>query len=170
LAEVFDKSLLTMNFLGYSIQPAGEAAAAESHPSGRFRGMQNACSYGFGKMVELDYERALDKLLGLLRARDFNILFQVDMQEALRQETGTGFRRYMIIGACPQTLARRAFNADSNIGLLLPCNVVVYEEEGDRSRVMAMDPAHVMDLVRAPEVIEAAIEIKEELEALVEMM
>jgi hypothetical protein len=82
--------------------------------------MQNSCSYGFGKTVELDYERALDKLLGLFRARDFHILFQVDMQEALRQESGAGFRRYMIIGACPQALARRAFNADSNIGLLLP--------------------------------------------------
>lgn len=132
--------------------------------------MQNACFYGFGKTVELDYERALDKLLGLFRARDFSILFQVDMQEALRPDTGAGFRRYMIIGACPQTLARQAFNADSNIGLLLPCNVIIYEEEDGRSRVMAMDPAHVMDLVRAPEAIMAAIEIKEELEALVEMM
>lgn len=132
--------------------------------------MQNACSYGFGKTVELDYERALDKLLGLFRARNFNILFQVDMQQALRQDSGSEFRRYMIIGACPQALARRAFNADSNIGLLLPCKVVVYEEEGGRSRIMAMDPAYVMDLVRAPEAIEAAIEIKEELEALVEML
>jgi len=132
--------------------------------------MQNACPYGFGKTVELDYERALDKLLGLFRARGFSILFQVDMQEALRQDTGAGFRRYMIIGACPPAFARRAFNADSNIGLLLPCNVVVYEEEGGRSTVMAMDPAYLMDMVRVPEAIEVAIEIKEEFEALVEMM
>jgi uncharacterized protein (DUF302 family) len=132
--------------------------------------MQNGCSYGFGKTVELDYGRALDRLLGLFRERDFNILFQVDMQQALRQDSGSEFRRYMIIGACPQALARRAFNADSNIGLLLPCNVVVYEEEGGRSRVVAMDPAYVMDLVRAPKAIEAAIELKEELEALIEML
>lgn len=132
--------------------------------------MRNACSYGFGRTVELDYERTLDKLLSLLRARDFHILFQVDMQQALRQDSGTGFRRYMIIGACPQALARRAFNADTNIGLLLPCNVIVYEEEGGRSRVMALDPAYVMDLVRVPEAIEVAIELKEELEALVEML
>jgi uncharacterized protein (DUF302 family) len=132
--------------------------------------MQKACSYGFGKTVELDYERALDKLLGLFRVRDFKILFQVDMQQALRPDSGAGFRRYMIIGACPQALARRAFNADSNIGLLLPCNVVVYEEDGGRSRVMVMDPAYVMDLVRAPEAIEVAIELKEELEALIETL
>lgn len=132
--------------------------------------MQNVCSYGFGKTVELDYEHALDKLFGLFRARDFKILFQVDMQQALRQDSGAGFRRYMIIGACPKALARRAFKADSNIGLLLPCNVVVYEEEGGRSKVMVMDPAYVMDLVRAPEAIEVAIELKEELEALVETL
>lgn len=132
--------------------------------------MRNDCSYGFGKTVELDYERTLDKLLSLLRARDFAILFQVDMQQALRQDSGARFRRYMLIGACPQALARRAFDADVNIGLLLPCNVVVYEEEGGRSRVMAMDPAYVMDLVRVPQAIEVAIELKEELEALVEML
>lgn len=132
--------------------------------------MQNACPYGFGKTVALDYERALDKLLGLFRTRGFNILFKVDMQEALRPDIDAGFRRYMIIGACPQVLARRAFNADRNIGLLLPFNVVVYEEEGGRSTVMAMDPAYLMDLVRVPEAIEVAIEIKEEFESLVEMM
>jgi len=132
--------------------------------------MQNACSYGFGKTIALDYERALDKLLELFRARGFNILFQVDMREALRQEAGPAFRRYMIIGACPPAFARRALNADRNIGLLLPFNVAVYEEEGGRSTVMAMDPAYLMDLVRAPEAIEVAIEIREEFEAIVEMM
>jgi uncharacterized protein (DUF302 family) len=76
----------------------------------------------------------------------------------------------MIVGACPPDFARRAFSADSNIGLLLPCNVIVYEEEGGQSTVMAMDPAYLMDLVRVPEAIEVAIEIREELEALVEMM
>ena len=132
--------------------------------------MQNACPYGFGKTVALDYARALDKLLGLFQERGFSILFQVDMQEALREETGAGFRRYMIIGACPPAFARRAFNADCNIGLLLPCNVVVYEEEGGRSTVMAMDPAYLMDMVRVPEAIEVAIEIREEFEALIERM
>jgi len=132
--------------------------------------MQNGCSYGFGKSIELNYERALEKLLNLFRTRNFDILFQVDMQQALWQGEGAGFRRYMIVGACPSALALRAFNADRNIGLLLPCQVVVYEEDGGRSRIMAMDPAYVMDLVRAPEAIEVAIEIKEELEALVEML
>lgn len=132
--------------------------------------MQQVCSYGFGKTVELDYESALTKVIGLFHARGFSVLFKIDMRETLRQEAGTDFRRYMIIGACPPAFARRAFSADSNIGLLLPCNVIVYEEEGGWSTVMAMDPAYLMDMVRVPEAIEVAIEIKEELEALVEMM
>lgn len=132
--------------------------------------MQSACPYGFGKTVELDYESALSKVIALFHARGFSVLFQVDMREALRQEAGADFRRYMIIGACPPALARRAFGADRNIGLLLPCNVVVYEEEGGRSTVMAMDPAYLMDMVRVPEAIEVAIEIREELEAIVDSM
>jgi uncharacterized protein (DUF302 family) len=132
--------------------------------------MQQACPYGFGKTVELDYESALAKVIGLFREQGFGILFQVDMRETLRQEAGVDFRRYMILGVSHFRLASRAFGADTNIGLLLPCNVVVYEEAGGRSTVMATDPAHLMDLVRAPEAIEVAIEIKAELEALVERM
>lgn len=132
--------------------------------------MQDACPYGFGKTVELDFESALAKLNELFRARGFSILFQVDMQETFRQQAGVDFRRYMIIGACNSRLASRAFDADANIGLLLPCNVIVYEEERGRSTVVAMDPAYLMDLVRVPEAIEVAIEVKEELESLVELM
>ena len=64
----------------------------------------------------------------------------------------------------------RAFGADANIGLLLPCHVVVYEEEGGGSTVMVMDPVYLMDLVRVPEALEAVSQVKEELEALIEMM
>jgi len=132
--------------------------------------MQKSCPYGFGKTVALDYEQALEKLVGLFRERGFNILFQIDMQQTLKQQAGIDFRRYMIVGACHSGLAARAFGADVNIGLLLPCNVIVYEEDGGQSRVMAMDPAYLMDLVRVPAAIEVAIEVKEELEALVELM
>jgi len=129
--------------------------------------MQN-CPYGFGKTVDLGFENALDKLVELFRQRGFGVLFQVDMQDHLRQKAGIDFRRYAIIGACHPGLASRAFCADINIGLLLPCNVIVYEDGEGRSTVMAMDPAYLMDFLRVPEAIEVAIAVKEELEALIE--
>lgn len=132
--------------------------------------MQNACPYGFGKVLDLDFDRALEKLLGLFAERGFRILFQIDMKENMRRELDVEFRRYMIVGACHPALANQAFSADLNIGLLLPCNVIVYEEEGGRSRVMAMDPAYIMDMVRVPKAIEVAIEVKEQLEGIIEQM
>jgi len=147
-----------------------QEAAAGSPAQERSYGMSDACPYGFGKTVALDYEIALSKVLDLLRARGFSVLSQVDMREALRPDSGGGLGRYMIITACSPALARRAFSADSNIGLLFPCNVVVYEEDEGGSTVMAMDPAYLMDLLRVPETIEVAIAIREEFEALIEMI
>jgi len=132
--------------------------------------MQMPCPYGFGKTVNLGFENALARLVELFRQRGFGVLFQVDMQEHLRLKAGIDFRRYMIVGACHPGLASRAFGADLNIGLLLPCNVVVYEEGDESSTVMAMDPAYLMDLLRVPEAVEVAIEVKDELESLIEAM
>jgi len=131
--------------------------------------MQN-CPYGFGKTLNLGFEDALARLVELFRQRGFGILFQVDMQGHLQQKVGLDFRRYEIVGACHPDLASRAFCADLNIGLLLPCSVIVYEEEGGQSTVMAMDPAYLMDFLRVPEAIEVAMAVKEELEALIEMI
>jgi len=131
--------------------------------------MQN-CPYGFGKTVDLEFDEALSRLVELFRQRGFGILFQVDMQKHLRQEASVDFRRYMIVGACHPGLASRAFSADRNIGLLLPCNVIVYEEVEGKSTIMAMDPAYLMDFLRVPEAIEVAMAVKEELETLVETL
>lgn len=132
--------------------------------------MEHPCRYGIGKTVALDFSRAVAMVVTMLEAKGFQILFRVDMQEFLRSEAGADPRPYVILGACKPELAQRAFSADRNVGLLLPCKVVIYEEGEGRSRVMAMDPAWLMDLVRAPEVIEVAIAVKEEVEDLVEQL
>ncbi len=131
--------------------------------------MEYPCRYGIGKKVALDFNQTVSKVVAMLEAKGFRIQFRVDMQEFLSREACVDARPYVILGACKPELARRAFAADPNIGLLLPCRVVVYEEEGG-SRVMAMDPAWLMDLVRAPEVVEVAIAVKEEVEDLVERL
>ena len=102
--------------------------------------------YGFGVKVALPYEAAVQRTTELLKEEGFGILTRIDVQQTLREKLGVGFRRYVILGACNPPLAHRAFQAELNIGLLLPCNVAVYEDEGG-SAVTFMDPAAAMGFV-----------------------
>jgi uncharacterized protein (DUF302 family) len=102
--------------------------------------------YGFGVTVALDYDAAVQRTTELLKEEGFGILTRIDVQQTLREKLGVEFRRYVILGACNPPLAHRAFEAELNIGLLLPCNVAVYEDETG-SVVTFMDPAAAMGFV-----------------------
>jgi uncharacterized protein (DUF302 family) len=102
--------------------------------------------YGFGAKVALPYEQAVQRTTELLKEEGFGVLTRIDVQQTLRERLGVEFRRYVILGVCNPPLAHRAFEAELNIGLLLPCNVAVYEDEGG-SVVAFMDPAAAMSVV-----------------------
>jgi uncharacterized protein (DUF302 family) len=102
--------------------------------------------YGFGVKVALPWDAAVQRTTELLKEEGFGILTRIDVQQTLQEKLGVGFRRYVILGACNPPLAHRAFQAELNIGLLLPCNVAVYEDEGG-SVVAFMDPAAAMGFV-----------------------
>jgi uncharacterized protein (DUF302 family) len=102
--------------------------------------------YGFGVKVTLPYEAAVQRATELLKEEGFGVLTRIDVQQTLREKLGVDFRRYVILGACNPPLAHRAFQSELNIGLLLPCNVAVYEDEGG-SVVAFMDPAAAMGFV-----------------------
>lgn len=128
--------------------------------------MPSSCSYGFGKTVALEFPAAVAKVKSLLAAHGFATLSSIDLQQHLQANLGIRFRRYLILGACNANFAYQAFSADANIGLLLPCNVIIYETDAGEVRVMAMDPVQIMEMVRNPEVVEVAIEVREQFEAL----
>jgi uncharacterized protein (DUF302 family) len=96
--------------------------------------------FGIRKKTGLTYDEALAKVPDLLKAEGFGILTQIDVRETLQQKIGVDFRRYKILGACNPLLAHRALTAVTEIGVMLPCNVIVYEGDDGKAVVTAVDP------------------------------
>jgi uncharacterized protein (DUF302 family) len=103
--------------------------------------------YGLRVAIDADYDAAVDRVTTALKAEGFGVLTTIDVKQTLKQKIDRDFRRYVILGACNPVLADRALHAELEVGLLLPCNVVVYEEEPGRSVVAAMAPVPAMSMV-----------------------
>jgi uncharacterized protein (DUF302 family) len=105
--------------------------------------------FNYGMMVELptDFDTALDEVTSRLSDEGFGVLTEIDVKSTLKKKLDVDFPRYRILGACNPKLAYEAMTAEPNIGLLLPCNVVVSEIDEDHTRVTAMDPQPVLALV-----------------------
>ena len=102
--------------------------------------------YGMRKTLDLPFEEALEKITGLLKEQGFGVLTKIDMQATLKEKLGVDIRRYVILGACNPNLAQQALREELEIGLLLPCNVIVYETDDHRSTVSAVDPRMMMSV------------------------
>jgi uncharacterized protein (DUF302 family) len=94
---------------------------------------------GIQRTVSIGYEEVLAKLPDILKTEGFGVLTEIDVRDTLRAKLGVEFRRYKILGACNPPLAHRALQTELGAGVMLPCNVVVYED-GDRTVVTAVDP------------------------------
>jgi uncharacterized protein (DUF302 family) len=103
-------------------------------------------SYGFSKAVSLPYEQAIEKVTEELKKEGFGILTTIDVRDTLKKKLDVDFNKYVILGACNPPFAHKALVAEEQIGLLLPCNVIVYEKNG-RTTVAAFDPMTMATLV-----------------------
>lgn len=119
-------------------------------------------SYGFGTRVSLPFAEAVERTKAALKQQGFGVLTEIDVQQTLQAKLGADFRPYVILGACNPPLAHRALSTELHLGLLLPCNVVVYAVEGG-SMVEAMDPEPVLGLVQNPALGPIAQEVKQRL-------
>jgi uncharacterized protein (DUF302 family) len=93
--------------------------------------MSTSRDYAFQATIKSSYDDTLEKLGAALKEEGFGILTSLNMQAILKEKLGAAFRRYSILGACNPPLAQRALERDLDAGLILPCSIVVYEEEGD---------------------------------------
>ncbi len=124
-------------------------------------------AYGLRAELNIPYEKAVEKATAALKDEGFGVLTEINVKETLKKKLDADFRRYIILGACNPPLAHRALQAEPEIGLLLPCNVVVYETEPNRSAVAAMAPISAMGIVGNPELKGVAKEADERLRRVV---
>ena len=121
-------------------------------------------NYGFGKAVDLNFDEAIDKVTAVLATEGFGVLSDIDVAAKMKEKLNKDMPRYRILGACNPPLAFQAVSAEKEIGLLLPCNVVVREDEDGDVHISFMDPEAVMGLVGNPGVEPLASDVKERLE------
>ena len=96
------------------------------------------------KVIDAPYDEALARVPPALQTEGFGVLTEIDVKDTLHKKLGVDFRRYKILGACNPELAHRALQADLDVGLMLPCNVVVYEDGPHTTVVMAIDPTQTI--------------------------
>lgn len=106
--------------------------------------------YALRVRLDVPYEQAVEKVTAALKEEGFGVLTEIDVKATLKKKLDADFRRYVILGACNPPLAHRALSTELEIGLLLPCNVIVYEEDGG-SVVSIVDPISMLGVVESAE-------------------
>lgn len=123
-------------------------------------------TYGISKEVATGYDETVARVTEELKKEGFGVLTTIDVRDTLKKKLDVDFPRYVILGACNPPFAHRALQAEEQIGLLLPCNVIVYEK-GSKTIVSAFDPMTMTKLVDNPAIGGLAAEVKGRLERVI---
>ncbi|CUS78715.1 Uncharacterized conserved protein, DUF302 family [Candidatus Kryptonium thompsonii] len=123
--------------------------------------------YGISKPVNLTYEEAVNKVTEELKKEGFGVLTTIDVKETLKKKLDVDFDKYIILGACNPPYAYKALQAEYELGLILPCNVIVYEKDG-KVTVSAFDPMVMAEIIDNPKLREIALEVREKIERVIQ--
>ena len=124
-------------------------------------------TYGFSKILNLPYAEVVEKTRAALKEEGFGVLCEIDIKEKLKEKLGVNFRNYVILGACNPPLAYETLQQEINIGLLLPCNVIVYEADG-QTVVSAVDAAKMLSVIGNPQLESTARTVNEKLRRVID--
>jgi len=130
--------------------------------------MEDIGDYGFGAVLDTSYENAVSKITDALKEEGFGVLTEIDVKATLKKKLGVDFRKYVILGACNPPYAHRTLQADLNVGLLLPCNVTVYETDDKKACVSAINPASALEVVKNEALREIANEVSIKLKRVID--
>lgn len=123
-------------------------------------------NYGYRKKIELSFEEAVQKTKEELAKEKFGILTEIDVKSTLKKKLDVEFDNYLILGACNPPFAYKALQAEKEIGLMLPCNVIVYEDQG--VFVSAIIPSVAMGMIENPKLSEIALEVEKKLKRVID--
>lgn len=122
--------------------------------------------YGISTTVNYSFQQAIDKVTEELKKEGFGVLTTIDVSDTLKKKLDVDFPRYVILGACNPPFAHQALKAEEEIGLLLPCNVIVYEKHG-ATHVAAFDPLVMSSILDNPAILPIAQEVRNRLERVI---
>lgn len=123
--------------------------------------------YGFSKTTDYTFDQAIEKVTEELKKEGFGVLTTIDVKDTLKKKIDVDFKKYTILGACNPKLAHGALQVEEELGLLLPCNVIVYEKN-DKTVVSVFDPLVMTAVVDNPEMKPVAEEVKSKLKRVLE--
>ncbi|MBL7996913.1 DUF302 domain-containing protein [bacterium] len=115
--------------------------------------------YGFSKTVGYSYDQAVEKVTEELKKEGFGVLTSIDVKDTMKKKLDVDFKKYVILGACNPGLAHKALTAEIDLGLLLPCNVIVYENDQNKTVIGFFDPKLMAKLIDNPELNGIADEV-----------
>jgi uncharacterized protein (DUF302 family) len=124
-------------------------------------------AYGFTKQLNIPYDEAVERAAAALKEEGFGVLTEIDVKATLKKKLDVDFQRYVILGACNPPLAHKALTTELEIGLLLPCNVIVYETAEGGSVVSALNPMVALGVVDNPALQGVAEQVTEKLQRVV---
>ena len=124
--------------------------------------------YSFNKILNMSFDDALNRVVDELKKEGFGILTDIDVQMTLKKKLDVDFRKYRILGACNPPFAYKALQAESRIGTMLPCNVIVQETERGEVEISAIDPISSMQAIENPQLQDIANQVQAKLKKVVE--
>lgn len=126
--------------------------------------------YGISRKLDISYEQAVEKATAALKDEGFGVLTEIDVKATLKTKLGADFQRYVILGACNPPLAHQALQAELEIGLMLPCNVIVYETQDGGSVVSAINPMAALGVVDNSTLLGVAEQVTQKIQRVVDSL